>query len=316
MYDRIPGLVIVKDFVSEEEEAELLKSVEEDNTNNNNTNGSIKSGWIQLSARQVKHFGYVFDYSLNAAASSSNSPSNANTSILPTWTHVLLHRFQSHPLIPHNLIQPEPDQLTINKYPAGSAAGIAPHVDTHTAFDGPIVSVSLGANIVMEFRRRKWGDEEFWAPPPPELDEDSNESEETSATLVNTESPSKTTTDSSTLPKHKRSDPKPNTSTNVTKYETLEILVPRRSVLIMSADSRFGWEHSIRSRTSDIIHNKTVLRAHQRVSLTFRKVKFWGPGERPKCSCPFWWVCDAKLPGGAIPDRLKDEKDRLVGRHG
>lgn len=43
------------------------------------------------------------------------------------------------------------DQLTVNKYPAG--VGLSPHVDAHSAFTGPVISLSLGSSAVMEFRR-------------------------------------------------------------------------------------------------------------------------------------------------------------------
>lgn len=42
------------------------------------------------------------------------------------------------------------DQMTVNEYPAG--VGLAPHVDTHSAFAGPILSLSLAGHTVMEFR--------------------------------------------------------------------------------------------------------------------------------------------------------------------
>lgn len=31
--------------------------------------------------------------------------------------------------------------------------GIPPHCDTHSCFEGPIVSLSLGSDIVMDFRQ-------------------------------------------------------------------------------------------------------------------------------------------------------------------
>ncbi|XP_077467622.1 tRNA (carboxymethyluridine(34)-5-O)-methyltransferase alkbh8 isoform X2 [Stigmatopora argus] len=43
-----------------------------------------------------------------------------------------------------------PDQLTVNQYESGQ--GIPPHVDTHSAFEDTILSLSLGAKTVMEFR--------------------------------------------------------------------------------------------------------------------------------------------------------------------
>lgn len=43
------------------------------------------------------------------------------------------------------------DQITVNDYPPGS--GIAPHVDTHSAFTSRFASLSLGAGVAFELRR-------------------------------------------------------------------------------------------------------------------------------------------------------------------
>ena len=43
------------------------------------------------------------------------------------------------------------DQVTVNDYPPGS--GIAPHVDTHSAFTARFASLSLGAGAAFELRR-------------------------------------------------------------------------------------------------------------------------------------------------------------------
>lgn len=53
------------------------------------------------------------------------------------------------------------DQITVNDYPPGS--GIAPHVDTHSAFTARFASLSLGAGVAFELRR---GGEaaELWLP--------------------------------------------------------------------------------------------------------------------------------------------------------
>ena len=53
------------------------------------------------------------------------------------------------------------DQVTVNDYPPGS--GIAPHVDTHSAFTARFASLSLGAGVSFELRR---GGEacELWLP--------------------------------------------------------------------------------------------------------------------------------------------------------
>ncbi|KAK9928326.1 hypothetical protein M0R45_025469 [Rubus argutus] len=43
------------------------------------------------------------------------------------------------------------DQLTVNEYPPG--VGLSPHIDTHSAFEGLIFSLSLAGPCIMEFRR-------------------------------------------------------------------------------------------------------------------------------------------------------------------
>lgn len=43
------------------------------------------------------------------------------------------------------------DQVTVNEYTCG--VGLSPHVDTHSAFSGPILSLSLAGPAVMVFRR-------------------------------------------------------------------------------------------------------------------------------------------------------------------
>lgn len=46
---------------------------------------------------------------------------------------------------------PAIDQVTVNEYSPG--VGLAPHIDTHAAFTGAIISLSLAGPCVMEFRK-------------------------------------------------------------------------------------------------------------------------------------------------------------------
>ena len=48
---------------------------------------------------------------------------------------------------------PQIDQLTVNEYTPG--VGLAPHIDTHSAFTGAIISLSLGGPAVMVMRREQ-----------------------------------------------------------------------------------------------------------------------------------------------------------------
>lgn len=98
-------------------------------------------------------------------------------------------------------------------------SGIPPHVDTHSAFEDAIVSLSLASDIVMEFR-------------------------------------------------------KPNNTNNKEYTQHVSVLLPRRSLLIMSGESRYGWKHGITPRKIDVIRNTdghlTTKFRSKRISYTFR----------------------------------------------
>jgi alkylated DNA repair dioxygenase AlkB len=52
-----------------------------------------------------------------------------------------------------------PDQLTLNYYIPGG--GIAPHSDRHSSFLSPLVVISLGSQIVMDFRIRDGPEDKY-----------------------------------------------------------------------------------------------------------------------------------------------------------
>ncbi|XP_020570589.1 alkylated DNA repair protein alkB homolog 8 isoform X2 [Phalaenopsis equestris] len=85
----IPGIHLVHDFITSEEEQELLAAVD-------------SKPWKNLSKRRVQHYGYEFLYE-------------------------------------------------VNDYPPG--IGLSPHIDTHSAFDDMICSLSLAGPCIMEFRK-------------------------------------------------------------------------------------------------------------------------------------------------------------------
>ncbi|XP_069825857.1 alkylated DNA repair protein alkB homolog 8 isoform X2 [Dendropsophus ebraccatus] len=125
------GLLIVEDIVSPEEELVLLESIhwETDNCNQKS-----------LKHRRVKHYGYEFRYDNNNVDKDQPLPGG-----LPEFCNVLLDR-----CLHQGLIKTRPDQLTINQYEPGQ--GIPPHIDTHSTFEDEIISLSLGSEIVMDFR--------------------------------------------------------------------------------------------------------------------------------------------------------------------
>ncbi|XP_035011135.1 alkylated DNA repair protein alkB homolog 8 [Hippoglossus stenolepis] len=128
------GLVLVEDFVSPEEEALLLAAIDWSSTNDDVTAQKA------LKHRRVKHYGFEFRYDNNNVDKDNPLPAGLPEECLP-----VLER-----CVRNGHINIMPDQLTINQYESGQ--GIPPHVDTHSAFEDTILSLSLGAKTVMEFR--------------------------------------------------------------------------------------------------------------------------------------------------------------------
>ena len=72
------------------------------------------------------------------------------------------------------------------------------------------------------------------------------------------------------------------------------VVLPRRSLVLLQGESRFGWMHAIYARKTDMIDGKLCYRK-LRTSLTFRRVR---TPENP-CRCAFAKFCDAQH--GSIP---------------
>ncbi|XP_029027315.1 alkylated DNA repair protein alkB homolog 8 [Betta splendens] len=128
------GLVLLEDFVSPEEEALLLSAIEWSSTNDEVT---VQKA---MKHRRVKHYGFEFRYDNNNVDKDKPLPGGLPVECLP-----VLER-----CVKDGHIVTMPDQLTVNQYESGQ--GIPPHVDTHSAFEDTILSLSLGARAVMEFR--------------------------------------------------------------------------------------------------------------------------------------------------------------------
>ncbi|GAB0088157.1 Alkylated DNA repair protein alkB homolog 8 [Sergentomyia squamirostris] len=205
------GLIIIEEFITHEEEEKLIKWIPWEDENIS----SVKH-------RQVKHFGYDFIYGSNNV--DKRHPLERG---IPTEFSYLWQRFRAQN---SNVEWPTPDQLTVNKYEPGQ--GIPAHCDTHSAFTGPIVSLSLGSDAIMEFKK----------------------------------------------------------STG----ENYSILLPARSLLLMTGECRYDWTHAITPRFMDIIPSDskhaslTVRKRSTRLSYTFRKLRN-GP-----CDCQYPFFCDSK----------------------
>lgn len=207
----IPGLYLFHDFVSAKEEEELLQAVD---------NGP----WKSLSKRRVQHHGYEFCYDTR------NVDAKQHLGELPSFVSFILKRVSSFPDIPPNLVL---DQLTVNEYPSG--VGLSPHIDTHSAFEGFIFSLSLAGPCIMEFRRYTEGS---WIP------------KIASTNDMEVENPN-----------------------SCSELSRKAIYLPPRSMLLLSGEARYAWHHYIPHHKIDKVNETTIRRGSRRVSLTFRKVR-------------------------------------------
>eukprot|EP01127_Copromyxa_protea_P019330 TRINITY_DN623_c0_g1_i1.p1 TRINITY_DN623_c0_g1~~TRINITY_DN623_c0_g1_i1.p1 ORF type:complete len:587 (-),score=140.48 TRINITY_DN623_c0_g1_i1:24-1784(-) len=198
---QVTGLHLVEDFITPEEETELINFVE-----------SCEGEWEVLNRRTVKHWGYTFDYVKNTVDRESK-----NDNFPPLFRQVR-EKMKSLDFLPF-----EPDQITVNVYEPG--AGIPQHVETHSAFEDGLVSLSLASQVVMELKH-----------------------------------PDGT---------------------------VASVPLPRRSILVLTGESRFLWSHGICGRKSDTIGNVNVERK-KRISLTFRKVR-----DVEHCDCKYQAQCNS-----------------------
>ena len=122
---QIQGLTYIADFISEQEEKDLLDAIK-------------ASDWRTKLKRRTQHYGYYYDYTQKDATKEAPP--------IPGWCKFVITR-----LIENDHISEEPDQVIINEYKPGQ--GIAPHIDRPSAFSKEIVSLSLGSDIIMDFAR-------------------------------------------------------------------------------------------------------------------------------------------------------------------
>jgi alkylated DNA repair dioxygenase AlkB len=129
LLDAPPGLQIVRDFISVEEEKELLAAIE-------------SGTWMQDLTRRVQHYGWRYDYKTRKVSS------DAYLGVLPEWANDLGRR-----LLDQGLIGELPDQMIVNEYVRDQ--GIAKHIDSPASFRGEVAMVSLCESWGMIFRGPK-----------------------------------------------------------------------------------------------------------------------------------------------------------------
>lgn len=162
----IPGLIIVDDFVSEEEEKDIKTWLDQQQ-------------WTKLMNRRVQHFGFEFVYGANNVNKTDkirDMPSNENETFAKINSRIndVLKGFYFNEenevvrVFDHNkqsLVEDSSiaqgmknyyeqigdfDQLTVNDYVPGQ--GIPPHIDTHSPFEEVFCSISLNSEATMTFK--------------------------------------------------------------------------------------------------------------------------------------------------------------------
>ena len=125
------GLHVIPDYVTEMEEKELLDTFDWGDSNRQEN---------VLKHRQVKHFGFEFNYSTNDI-----DPDLPLDDKIPESCQRIAERALSD-----GHIDVVADQLTVNRYLPGQ--GIPPHVDSHNCCTHTILSLSLGSGAIMTMR--------------------------------------------------------------------------------------------------------------------------------------------------------------------
>ncbi|CAE7474486.1 ALKBH8 [Symbiodinium natans] len=95
--------------------------------------------------------------------------------------------------------------------------------------------------------------------------------------------------------KHHRMAP-PQAGAEISKH----VWLPPKSLLIISGEARFAWQHGIAWRKTDCLKEGEVLPRSRRVSLTFRRARCGRP-----CDCQWPALCDSQTPEAhAMPTRV------------
>lgn len=125
-FPEVPGLTLMPDVITPEDEATLLKHID-------------ACVWNTQIARRTQHYGYVYDYNTRKADAKP-------TTSIPEWCQALIAEMQMT-----GLMRFTPDQMIINEYKPGQ--GIAAHIDKPDDFGDQIISVSLCSKVPMVFTK-------------------------------------------------------------------------------------------------------------------------------------------------------------------
>ena len=91
--------------------------------------------------------------------------------------------------------------------------------------------------------------------------------------------------------------------------DKIHLLLPRRSLLVLSKEARYIYAHGISPRKTDVYPDGTLVDRGRRVSITLRNVNF--SASTDGCNCKYdEKYCDtkgAKVANGEI--RMKDDEE-------
>ena len=287
----VPGATLIHDFVTPEEEREMLEAADaetslsaeakraddaehERENEDENKDENAAGPWTRLAKRRVRHFGFAFDYATRDAKHSAPDP-------LPPVCAKLLRRVSERfgGDVPGADRAALCDQLTVNEYPAG--VGLAPHVDTHSAFGPAILSVSLAGGAAFEFRLLK-----------------TTEADEEDGDVVEEEGEEEWGEDPS--PTFRAAPP--------AVARRAAIYLPPRSLLVLSGEARYRWQHYVPHRRRDRVAGEAAPRPREprRVSFTFRERR------EGRCACAWPDACDSRR-GEAQALRRRDRPGMCGG---
>ncbi|KAI8975559.1 hypothetical protein BDF20DRAFT_879316 [Mycotypha africana] len=128
--DKVPGLYLIEDAVSLEEETYLL-----DETNKREWSG-LGIGPTPELKRRTQQYGHLFSYRYRKVIEEYGP--------LPDFSEFFVQRIMENGWMPH-----KPNHLLINEYNLGQ--GIMPHVDAPALFGSNILSLSLLSDCIMKF---------------------------------------------------------------------------------------------------------------------------------------------------------------------
>lgn len=130
----VSGLIYIPNFLSKKEESDLIQSIDAES-------------WSNVLKRRVQHYGFRYDYK------SRSTSMEDKIGDVPNWCQFVIERMQSLK-IPQGdenqyLWENPPDQVIVNEYQPGQ--GISAHIDSTAIFAEPVISISLGSDVGMEF---------------------------------------------------------------------------------------------------------------------------------------------------------------------